>query len=118
MGVHAVHSAGADVPARAFRPRGLLPDAAYRVELAGATSERTGASLYIATQFCFEAEPIIAEQLANLARCTKAISRREPSSCASRQAIRFPSSEPVSATNDEAAPMRSALSSAWATLSV
>jgi hypothetical protein len=40
-----VYRAQGDLPARTFRPRGLLPGATYRVELAGATSERTGASL-------------------------------------------------------------------------
>lgn len=40
-----VYRAQGDTPTRTFRPRGLLPDATYRVELAGAASERSGASL-------------------------------------------------------------------------
>lgn len=40
-----VYRAQGDAPARTFRPRGLAPDATYQVELAGAASERTGASL-------------------------------------------------------------------------
>lgn len=40
-----VYRAQGDLPTRTFRPRGLLPEAIYRVELAGTTSERSGASL-------------------------------------------------------------------------
>jgi alpha-galactosidase len=40
-----VYRAQGDAPERTFRPRGLLPDARYRVRLGGAESERTGASL-------------------------------------------------------------------------
>ncbi len=40
-----VYRAQGDQPTRTFRPRGLLPDATYRVELADSASERSGASL-------------------------------------------------------------------------
>ena len=40
-----VYRAQGDQPTRTFRPRGLLPDATYRVELSGSASERSGASL-------------------------------------------------------------------------
>ena len=40
-----VYRAQGDQPTRTFRPRGLLPDATYRVELAGTASKRSGASL-------------------------------------------------------------------------
>ena len=40
-----VYRAQGDVSARTFRPRGLLPHATYQVKLAGAITERSGASL-------------------------------------------------------------------------
>lgn len=40
-----VYRAQGDAPTRTIRPRGLLPEATYRVLLAGEHSERTGASL-------------------------------------------------------------------------
>ena len=40
-----VYRAQGDTPTRTFRPRGLLPEVSYRVQLGGDVSERTGASL-------------------------------------------------------------------------
>jgi len=40
-----VYRAQGDTPERTFRPRGLLAEAVYRVEVAGAIAERTGSAL-------------------------------------------------------------------------